>query len=129
MRSKSLGTPDVDDAFAVKERDHHEFPSGPALSSLLGSVGVKVLPLGTHPKTNFVHKIRHPDIPLPPTPLLITHFLSALLELLVQPEYSCTAHKVSPYAVFIMSNVSEAFLPSLTQHLYRIATLQVVFTT
>ena len=38
---------DVDDAFAVKERDHHEFPSELALSGLLGSGGVSVLPLGT----------------------------------------------------------------------------------
>ena len=45
---QAVGDPvDVDDVFAVKERDHHELPSGPALSGLLGSGRVSVLPLGT----------------------------------------------------------------------------------
>ena len=44
----TMGDPvDVDDALAVKEWDHHESPSGPALCGLLGSEGVSVLSLGT----------------------------------------------------------------------------------
>ena len=44
----ALGDPvDVDNTPAVKERDHHELPNGSALSDLLGSRGIGVLPLGT----------------------------------------------------------------------------------
>ena len=78
---------------------------------------------------NFVHKIRRPDVPLPPTPLLIPHFLSALLELLVPPEHSCTAHKSLSICSFYHVKCFCGIFTKLNTKFYRIATLQVVFTT
>ena len=70
----ALGDPvEADDTHAFKERNHHELPNGSALSGLLESGGVGVLPLGT---------------------------LSSGLWIVTTSLHG--SKKVSPYAVFIM---------------------------
>ena len=78
---------------------------------------------------HFVHKIRRPDVPLPPTPLLIPHFHSAILELLLAPEHSCTTNKSLSICTFYYVKCFCIIFTKLNTKFYLIATLQVVFKT
>lgn len=60
-----MGDPEDLDALAVEESDHHELLGGPVFPNLLGSRGVRMLPVGAmvlgHNIQSIIHH-RSPEI-------------------------------------------------------------------